>query len=134
MPTAPFQTYTNAKVVPAFDPKSALMKHCNLVQGTYAPGTLIGELTATPGTFKAYAAASVDGSEVPCGILPLGCIVDAQGNINLGGDLGGTTKSVEYYIAGYFQTQDLVGLDAEAIAAMNARLVSGTIASGVLKF
>lgn len=134
MPTTYFQSYTNVRLVPAFDPDSALLKHCNLVAGTYAAGTLIGELTATPGTFKAYATGNADGSQLPKGFLAYGCTVDAQGNINLGGDLGGTTKSVEFYISGYFQTQDLVGLDAGAVGALNGLLVSGTVANGVLHF
>lgn len=133
MPTGYVNAYTNIRVEPAFDPESALMKHCNLATGTYAAGTVIGELTATPGTFKAYLSGASDGSQIPKGILRYGCVVDGSGNISLGDDLGSKTKSIEFYIAGYFQSQDLIGLDANALTVMNGRIVQGTITTGVVK-
>lgn len=134
MPTAAFDTYTNTHLIPAFDPESALMKHCNLATGTYVAGTVIGEVTATPGTFAAYATGNVNGTEQARGILKYGCVVDGSGNITLGNEPAGTVKSVEYYIGGYFQTQDLVGLDVAGVADLNGLLVQGTVTTGVLKF
>ncbi len=134
MPTVAFDTYTNLRCDPAFWPKEAIMKHCNLLTGTYAAGTVIGEVTATPGTFGAYANANTNGTQNAAGILRYGCVVDGSGNITMGSDIGGTVKSIEYYIGGYFQTQDLVGLDAAAVQDLNGLLVQGTITTGVLKF
>jgi hypothetical protein len=108
--------------------------HVNLVQGTYAKGTILGELTATPGTFKPYANANSDGSETAKLILRYACTVDAQGNIVKGDELELPAKSIDaIYRGGTWKTSELVGLDAAAVVDLHGTLISGTLANGYLK-
>lgn len=136
MPTEPFETLSYKRCDPAFRPDLALMNHGNLVTGTYAEGTVLGPVTASPGTYKAYATGNSDGSQTATRILRWPCTVDADGNITIEGasDFKPTQESAEMYISGFFRTQDLVGLDAAGLADMGGQLVSGTLANGVIKF
>lgn len=103
---------------------------------TYAKGTVLGELTATPGTYKPYASVNTDGSQVPKCILKYACVTDGSGNITLTGtaEFGQTSKSAPAYFDGAFKTAELTGLDANAVTVLGGHLVSGTVSSGVLVF
>ncbi len=111
-----------------------------LVPGTYAKGTILGEVTATPGTYKAYASASVDGSQNPALILMYACVVDGSGNISLGtsttgGEFGQSFgKAAPAYYGGTFRCQEIVGLDANAVTKLAGKLVEGTVTNGIFQF
>jgi hypothetical protein len=136
MPTAALNTFSNAALQPVYDAGGAKQQHVNLPASvTYARGTVLGEVTATPGLFKAYLTGSVDGSQVPKAILTYDCATDAGGNITVGGgNLGQTFKSAPAYFAGTFKTSELTGLDAAALTGKPAwNLVSGTVTDGILR-
>lgn len=136
MPTAPIATFGNARVDPLKGPHRAGLEVINLkVSTTFAAGTLVGEITASPGTYGPYATANVDGTQNPTHILQYACVTDASGNITLGSGPAGTSewgqtgKGAPAYAYGEFATQDLVGLDAGAVTKLG-RLVQGTISNG----
>jgi hypothetical protein len=138
MPTAASFTYTGGGIVP-FYPKDARRHSVKLPASvTYAKGTVLGEITASPGTFKAYASGSVDGSQNPRAILEYDCATDASGNITMGGASGGAEwgsvrTSVPAFFQGAFACADLVGLDATALTNNSAwKLINGTVSAGVL--
>lgn len=141
MPT----TYTNsysgtARLDPLYNPEDAIAQHVALAAGTYVRGTVLGEVTATPGTYKAYASANVDGSQNPAMLLMYSCVVDASGNVSLGTSTTGGEwgqvfgKSAPAYMAGIFRTQELVGLDANAVTKLAGRLLEGTVTAGQFSF
>jgi hypothetical protein len=135
MPTAPIYTWSNTRVDPYMDPDDALEFAVQLKASTvYPAGTVLGEISATPGTFAAYASGNADGSQVPKGILVQACTTDASGNIT-GADapLGDTRKDTHVYFAGTFRTTDLVGLDANAVTAGGWRIINGTAANGTVR-
>lgn len=139
MPTAPVVTYSNARLDPLANPSAARLDHVNLLPGTYAAGTLIGPVTATPGTWGAYASGNTNGTQVPGRILQYGCVVDGSGNIFQGGqassEFGNSSKSAPAYRGGYFSSADIVGLDAAALAAWpGARLLEGSVSNGKVFF
>ena len=94
-----------------------------------ARGTIMGQITAagpTQGQVKPYAAANTDGSQVPLGPSQYDFSTDATGAVTLGvgvpfGLTQGHNLTVPVFICGSFRIQDLVGLDAAAIAALFAR-------------
>ena len=143
MPTAPSNTYSGKRTVPCYRPDEALPTAVNFIASiNYVRGTLVGELTATPGTFKAYAAGNADGSQNPTGVLVYDISTDAAtpiANVTLsptagqtGGEFGQTGKTAPIYQSGFFQASDLVGLDAAAIAKPGWRQVSGNLTAGVV--
>jgi hypothetical protein len=136
MPTSATNTYSAAaKLQPYIDPENAREIEVNLGNSlTLAKGTLLGEVTATPGVFKAYASGNSDGSQVPKAILSYSVTTDGSGNVTLANDQGVVRKYAPAYYCGTFATGDLVGLDANAITVMGARLVMGTTSSGVVRF
>jgi hypothetical protein len=140
MPTAAQLTFTNTGIVPfypGFTPKRHGVKLPNSV--TYARGTVLGEITATPGVFKAYASGAVDGSQIPKAILEHDCATDASGNVTLGPTAGGsewgqTQPYASAFFAGDFATGELVGLDAAALTNRPSwGLINGTVTNGVLR-
>lgn len=257
MPTSATNTFTGRSLEPFYDAEDALMINVNLPASvTLAAGTVLGEITGTPGTFKAYSAANVaapvaaatlsdsatagtyqigsywvvytytngvgettispiatvaigtnnhsigvasltplptgatgvkfyaataadgpfynvtpvgatgaattiaappvvtsaqppatntaasanDGSQVAKALLKYACVTDASGNITYqgSGTAGGaltflTHISTPAYIAGTFSCLDLTGLDANALTNLNARLINGTISTGVVR-
>jgi len=77
-----------------------------------------------------------DGSQVPVGVLKDPINVDIFGTVTLG-----TTSGVEtpanpqgclVWICGYFLTQNLTGLDANAVSKLG-KLITGTTTSGLIK-
>lgn len=101
---------------------------------TYAKGTVLGEITATPGVYKAYASGAGDGSQTPKGLLQYGCTTDASGNITLIGEQGATQKHAPMIMpgGGIFKTSELVGMDANAVTKLGATLAQGDLTSGIL--
>lgn len=140
MPTTPTQTWGMGRLDPFLEPDEAAEMAVNLVpNATFLKGQLLGELTATPGVFKVYASGNADGSEKPKCVLRYDCVTDAQGFITYGGGPAGTsehvgakTRAVDAFYSGIFKTQDIPNLDAGAVTALGARLLSGSLANGVL--
>src|SRR4051794_14592807 len=138
MPTAASTTWSANQLLP-FYPHDARRQSVKLPNSvTYAAGTVLGEITASPGTFKAYASGSVDGSQIPRAILEIDAATDGSGNVTWGpaaggNDQGTTKKYAPAFFQGAFATGDLVGLDATALTNQPSwHLVSGTVTSGVL--
>lgn len=121
--------------------------------GTTALGllTLDAALLATPGnaslthsvtgqalgTFTDYDNAATDGTQHAKGVLRYDCATDSSGNITFGtaatgGPYQQTSKSAPVYTSGSFRTEDLTGLDANAVTDLG-RLTEGTIVTGILR-
>lgn len=137
MPTSPQHTFSAAnRLDPIFNPAGEHVIHVALAaSATYARGTVLGEVTATPGTYKPYANANSDGSQTAKAVLKYGCSTDASGNITILGEHGITHKSAPAYMpgSGYFKTAELVGMDAAAVTDLGASLVAGDLTSGIIK-
>lgn len=136
MPTTATSTWSaSGRLDPLFNPDDAIALNVALAgPGTFQRGTVLGEVTATPGTYKPYAAANADGSQNPAVILMYTVTVDGSGNVTLAGEFGQTQKGVPAYMGGVFRTQELVGLDANAVTKLGGALVEGTVTSGIFRF
>lgn len=141
MPTTAIATFGAGRVDPIKSDRSAHVENINLkASTTFAAGTLVGEITATPGTYGAYASANVDGTQLPTHILQYACVVDASGNITLGnapsggGEWAQTQKGAPGYRSGYFNCADLTGLDANVVTIKRAILTQGTVTAGRVMF
>ena len=136
MPTAAATTFTNLKLEAAFHDE--LLVHFSgklTASTTYPLGCLLGELTATPGTYSPFVSGNADGSQLVKAILPYACITDASGNITIGTAVGGgefaqTYPSIDLYIGGYFMSADL---PQAGTGAINAAAVDGTHGNLILK-
>lgn len=135
MPTTAVLTWSAGRVDPLKDPDDAHQENVNLkISTTFAAGTIVGEVTATPGTYAPYATGNSDGSQNPVGVLQYPCVTDASGNITIGnaaggGEWGQTQKGAPVWMSGEFSCADLVGLDAGAVTKLG-RLIQGTVTSG----
>ena len=133
MPITATNVYSGKELEPVYATAPAVKTAVQLAANlTLARGTLLGEVTATPGTYKAYASGNADGSQFPTAILKYDCVTDASGNITVspttgtvGGAFGQTQKVVTAYNSGMFAMADLVGIDANALTAAGWRRVSG---------
>lgn len=119
-------------------PQRAGIRNVNLkASTTFAAGTILGEITASPGTYGPYASGNADGTQNPIGILQYACVTDASGNITFGAGPAGTAewsqtaKGAPMYEYGEFSTADLTGLDANAVTKLG-RLSEGTTSAGIL--
>ena len=117
-------TFGNQKLEPYYAGVPHVLESVKLPASvTYPRGTLLGELTATPGTFSAYAAANSDGSQFPKAILSFDVTTDASGNAMIAGlapfGLQAATPTAPAYFAGAFRCEDLkpTGPGALALAA-----------------
>lgn len=136
MATAPIATFGRKMVTPYEHANMAKTEVVSLATGTYSAGQVIGEITATPGTFGAYANGNTDGTEDAKLILAYAYIANADGTVNPGnaasGEWGQTERGAICYRSGCFKTTDLVGLDAPAVVDLNAKIVRGTLADGLI--
>ena len=136
-------TFGNQKLEPYYAGVPHVLESVKLPASvTYSRGTLLGELTATPGTFSAYAAANSDGSQIPKAILAYDVTTDANGNASIAGlapfGLQAATPSVPAYFNAVFRAEDLKqtgagAIDANAVTGPYMKVISGTIAAGVVK-
>lgn len=138
MPTSATTTYTDVGLIPAYNAEDAKIHNVKLSDATYAAGTAVGELTATPGTFAAYADANSDGTGVCKGFLQYACVVASGlvtfGTASGGGPFGQTKTYAPVYFSGAFRTVDLTGFDAAALADLNGHLVNGSVSDGIVEF
>jgi hypothetical protein len=133
MPTTPTNVFGAQGLTPLYDAARAKQIHVKIpVSTTIVRGTILGELTAAPGTFKAYATGNVDGSENAKAIMAYDVVSDASGAIKIGGaEHGETSPSCPVFIQGFFRTTELTGLDTGAVTKLG-RLATGILADGVL--
>lgn len=136
MPATAAFTYSMAnRLDPYYEANEAPVVNVNLGASlTLAKGTVLGELTATPGTFIAYASGASDGSQVPKGILQYAVTTDGSGNITIANEQGLTQKACPMYIGGIFNIADLTGLDANAVTKLGGNIVMGIISAGLFQF
>ena len=92
---------------------------------------------AIAGVMKAYASGNSDGSEVPKGILQYDIVTDSAGRVYLGtsaaNQYGDVRLDAPVYFAGTFDCSLLTGLDANALTAAKWRLISGSVATGIVR-
>lgn len=109
-----------------------------LTGGTPVAPTLVKTTNGRSiGTFDKYASANADGTQIPKAVLSYECTTDSGGNITRGpvaidGYNGETFPDAPAYVRGYFKTTDIVGLDQNCIDIGFCRLISGTLADGVV--
>lgn len=123
-------------------PMNLFQIEANNLTGGSTPGggatfvhTTIG---ANTGQFGKYDNTAVNGLEIARRINAYEVAVDSGGNITFGpvaveGYNGEVSAAATAYVSGYFDTKELYGLDAAAVADLG-RLVHGTIADGILEF
>jgi hypothetical protein len=137
MAASAINIFNNQGLTPAYRANDALQDHVQLAASQIlVKGTLLGEVTATPGVYKAYASGSSDGSQVPRRILAYDCTTDGSGNVTLGGgDWGVTQKTAPAFFKGFFRSEDLTGLDANAVTpgVGMLKLVNGSVTAGVVE-
>lgn len=129
MPTVLQSYWSQTRFTPLFRPGGVQGMSVKLPASVnYYAGTILGEVTATPGTYKAYASGSVDGSQNPALVLEYSCTTDASGNISMGGDFGQVFQSTPAYVPTGLtcRTQDLIGLDANAVTKLGGTIIEGT--------
>lgn len=93
---------------------------------------------AAAGVLKPYASGNSDGSQVAKAIAQYDMYIDISGNVYLGAtsaisQWGDVRKDAPAYVAGTFDTTQLVGVDATALSSGLWRLISGTVAAGVVR-
>lgn len=137
MPTTATDTWGMAtRLDPIFKPSNLAVLDVAIAPSlTLARGTVLGELSGTPGTYKAYASGNTDGSQIPKGVLAYGVTTDASGNVTMIGEHKATVKHAPMYMPGsgaYFKAAELVGMDANAMTVLKASQVNGDLTSGII--
>lgn len=133
MAASPSQTYSASRLDPAFRPDLAPVIDVALAASqTLAKGTVLGRVTAT-GAYKAYASGNSDGSQTAKVILQYSVTVDGSGNITIEGEWGITRKTAPVFVAGYFRTEDLTGLDAGGVTNLGGCVVKGDLTTGLVR-
>jgi len=144
MPVSPVLTFKVDRIDPIQDDDKVSLESVNLAVGTYAKGSILGQVTAT-GAFAPYVAANVDGSQTARGILAYSCVVTAPkagdttgiNDISYGNEYGITYKVTPMFYRITVATADLVqsgpgAIDAGAVTALGGLLFKGTLANGKL--
>lgn len=129
MPTASSTDFwgSGTRVVPYRNPEEAEASVSDVriaASTTLAAGTILGRVTAT-GRYAAYNDANTDGTQRAEGVLKYSVVTDASGNITNASEWGLTTYT-QMYEQGDFLAADLTGLDAAAVADLEATYKSGT--------
>ena len=133
MPTT-LEVYSNDRLTPAQYPEDARKTAGKLgVSLTLAAGTVLGKRTSN-GLLYAYNDALTDGTNVAVGILEYATKTDSSGNAFFGDSTTASSlnvphQTVPYFVSGTFDTADLTGYDAAALADLNGRV----LASGFIK-
>lgn len=124
-------TFSVSRLDPAEAKGAANILNGAMTDGIYLRGTVLGIVTAT-NKYKAYASANADGSQNACALLQYPCTV-AAGKVTIEGDRAPKYDAAPMYTTGQFRTEDLVGLDANALINLNATVVNGTLLAGILR-
>jgi hypothetical protein len=110
-----------------------------LTGGTSPAGAIVHTtIGANTGQFGKYDDTAVNGLQIARRINAYEVAVDSGGNVTFGpvaveGYNGEVFPAATAYVSGYFDTKELYGLDAAAVADLG-RLVHGTVADGILEF
>lgn len=136
MPTTATNTYTSLKLEPGIAPEHAVPDSLPLTSGTYSRGQILGMVTESK-RYAPYDDGANDGREVAIAVLAYAATVDSTNKVTIGtgttGDeYGAKQDTCPAYLGGYFRCEDLVGLDANAVADLG-RIVKGSIVSGLLR-
>jgi hypothetical protein len=137
MPTSASYTFSNAAVDPVINADDAMASMITVqlaASTTFAAGTVLGEITATPGVYKAYASGSSDGSQNPVGILRRAAVTDSSGHITNYDEWQDVGLGAAIFTQGVFRTQDLTGLDANAVSKLGGHLLEGSVTTGLFSF
>lgn len=111
--------------------------------GTAAQTDLTGATLATAGSpptvNTAFTAPNGAGSHIPRAILRYSCATDTSGYATYGtvagsGEYGEAQRAVPAWFGGSFKTSELTGLTARAVSDWLGKLISGTVADGILRF
>lgn len=132
MPTTVTNTYTDIKLSPSRHPELAFEERWQMTPSTtFVKGQAVAVVTAT-GKLGIYADAGAGGLGVMKGICPYACVSDASGNITIQGGniLASTEDTIPVFIAGYFFSADVTGVDAAGVADMGGHLVWGDYTTG----
>jgi hypothetical protein len=135
MPTTATNTYQDSKLSPSRHPELAFEERFQMTASTtFTKGMAVAIVTAT-GKLGIYADAGSGGLGVMRGICPYGAVSDGSGNITIqGGNPAGTTEdTIPVFIAGYFFTADLTGVDAAGVADLGGHLVWGDYTTGEIR-
>lgn len=127
---------SNSILVPCY-PRSAARTKVRLPPSVaYPRGTLLAERLSQRAIWRQYDPQATDGTQIPRLILEYDCRTDAAGTVTEGtmisGGIGRVVPTASAFCHGFFLTQDLVGLDGPAVAALG-RLVEGDVLQGVLE-
>lgn len=139
MPTAASHRYEGTSLIPYMNQDDAVRINVRLAASKdYVAGEVLAEVTATPGTYDKYDGGGAGGLEVARALLEYDCQTDSNGLITLssvastdGGEHGEKLLTAPAFVKGMFQTADLTGLDADAVAELG-RLVQGSTTNGIL--
>jgi hypothetical protein len=127
-------TYNATKLKPYADPESAITESVPFsATKTIAKGTVLGQVTST-GKYEAYDGTVSTGVEVARAICMYDITTDGSGNVTIANDKGLTHTTAPIYIGGIFRTNELTGLDDDAVEQLAGQLTSGDVSDGVLKF
>lgn len=131
MPTTPTLTFSVAKLEPAF-PEGIVTNAYPVASGSIAQGEVCGIVSAT-GKIAPYANGNNDGTETARMIAMYDLTAD-NSHVSLGTSLlsGEQATNAPFYIGGYFNCDELTGLDANAVTDLG-RLVEGDTTTGVLR-
>jgi hypothetical protein len=137
MPGTALYNFTNVKLEAVMNPDLARTIAVKLKPSTtFARGTILGEITASPGVYGAYDHTANDGRQVAKCILAYDVTTDVNGNPT------GITfpyppwpdLSVPAYSSGYFSCADMANVAELAFALAQAgfaRLIQGTATAGI---
>jgi hypothetical protein len=91
---------------------------------------------ASAGTYAAYASGNSDGTQNPELLMAYTVASDAAGNVyfatTAAGEWTQSYVSCPAYRKGTFKTQDLIGLDSNAVTKLG-RLINGTVTTGIIQ-
>lgn len=118
------------RVEPILYPEHATELPVRLAEGEYNAGTLLQETSET-GVY-AYYNNDVTASQARL-INQYACTVDSAGNITFAGAPGIAYQDAPAWMSGTFRTEELRGIDQAALDDLNATIVQGTLASGIVR-
>lgn len=122
-------TFSGSTVASLWQP--LLTVGSNGLTGGSSPAAAVVHTTpgrAVGGQWGAYDPAASDGMERMAGLLTTACIVDINGFVHYGPSNArdaGRGFTIPVYVAGYFRTADITGIDTAGIADMGGRIVWG---------
>jgi hypothetical protein len=124
--------YGGLRLDPSEGSSEPLTEYVNLQEGVYKAGQLLGELTASPGTFAPYNPLNNDGSEEPLVILKYSVTIDTDGravksNVEDNWIVPQNVVALPAYVTGVFDIDDLVDLDQYAIDTLGRSIGSGRL-------